>query len=324
VKISVVIPTYNRTDLLPLTLNSIFQQTMPPHEIIVVDDESTDDTEQLLKGLAAKVKTIRIKNSGEVIARNVGVMASTGDLIAFCDNDDLWKPNYLDGIAQLWTQHPGLTASYSNFQILRENQIEEKTKFDHAPRNVWPEFEGARDKTAILKSPIIEQLLKFQPFFPSAMVVNRQKFISLGGWDEGAGRGAGSDLATTLLMGANPPIGICCTPFVVIRKHPGNASGDTEKMNLADASVLEYVLKTRPELAPLKDTFRASIDRRRVDALNAAFSRRDFKAVREIDQLISSRRTKKHLVKRAIASLPNPVAIAIADAVGQATARNRN
>ncbi len=96
-KLSVVIPTFNRSELLSLALASVAEQTVKPHEIIVVDDGSTDATQDVLADFAGRhadieLHVIRQENRGPSAARNAGAIAASGELIAFLDDDDLWLP----------------------------------------------------------------------------------------------------------------------------------------------------------------------------------------------------------------------------------------
>lgn len=90
--VSVIIPTYNRAKTIERTVNSVLAQTWKAIEIIVVDDGSTDQTPEILKGYGDKIRAIRQKNGGPAAARNTGIKAATGDIIAFLDSDDLWLP----------------------------------------------------------------------------------------------------------------------------------------------------------------------------------------------------------------------------------------
>src|ERR1700712_934622 len=94
--VSVLIPTYNRADLIASTIDSILAQTRLPHEIIVVDDGSTDNTKEVVAAYGSKVKYHFAANSGSPRARNIAASFATGDYYAFCDSDDLWREDKLE------------------------------------------------------------------------------------------------------------------------------------------------------------------------------------------------------------------------------------
>ena len=96
--ISVIIPTYNRGRLILDSVNSVLNQTYKNIELIVVDDCSTDDTEEILKSINdSRIRYEKLeKNSGACIARNRGIELSTGEFIAFNDSDDSWHSNKLE------------------------------------------------------------------------------------------------------------------------------------------------------------------------------------------------------------------------------------
>ena len=95
-RVSVVIPTYNRSRLLRETLQSVFAQTYREYEVIMVDDGSTDDTRAVVEGYGDQVRYLYQENAGEARARNHGIQAARGELIAFLDSDDVWEPELLE------------------------------------------------------------------------------------------------------------------------------------------------------------------------------------------------------------------------------------
>lgn len=95
-KISVVIPTYNRAHTLARALTSVVNQTCPVHEVLVVDDCSTDNTEEIALQFPNVTYMRMPRNSGAGAARNRGVEVATGDWIAFLDSDDVWLCNRLE------------------------------------------------------------------------------------------------------------------------------------------------------------------------------------------------------------------------------------
>ena len=94
-RLSIVIPTYNRAPLIGFALDSVLDQVEADAQIIVVDDGSTDETLAALARFGDRIQLIRQPNKGPGAARNTGVAAAEGDLIAFLDSDDLWTPDHL-------------------------------------------------------------------------------------------------------------------------------------------------------------------------------------------------------------------------------------
>jgi glycosyltransferase involved in cell wall biosynthesis len=94
--VSVVITTYNTGRYLPETLESVFAQSHPAAEVIVVDDGSSDDSVARAEEFGDRIHSIARPHAGLGPARNAGIAASTGDYLAFLDSDDLWVPEALE------------------------------------------------------------------------------------------------------------------------------------------------------------------------------------------------------------------------------------
>jgi len=107
--VSVIIPTYNRADLVPLAIQSVLDQTYQDFEIIVVDDASKDNTEEVVEGFVKQDNRIKYikhtENKGGSAARNTGIKKSSGDYIAFLDSDCQWLPQKIE--KQLKVFHEG-------------------------------------------------------------------------------------------------------------------------------------------------------------------------------------------------------------------------
>lgn len=116
--VSVVIPTYNRAHLLDETVRSVLAQTHAPHEVIIVDDGSTDDTEALCAGYPEPVRYIKQANTGLPGARNTGIRAATGDYVALVDSDDLWDPRKLEIQLAALEEHPEAGWSISECALI--------------------------------------------------------------------------------------------------------------------------------------------------------------------------------------------------------------
>lgn len=94
--VSVIIPVYNREAYVAEAICSVLDQTVPPTEVIVVDDGSCDRSAEIVQAFGGPVRYMAQPNSGAAVARNRGVDLSTGDLLAFLDSDDRWLPDKLE------------------------------------------------------------------------------------------------------------------------------------------------------------------------------------------------------------------------------------
>src|SRR5687767_6071987 len=100
--ITVVVPTYNRADLIADTIKSLLAQEYQNYEILVIDDGSTDNTEQVVNALKAdKVSYIKKGNAERAAARNYGASLAKGEYVNFFDSDDIALPNHLSEAANM-------------------------------------------------------------------------------------------------------------------------------------------------------------------------------------------------------------------------------
>ena len=134
--ISAIIPTWNRAGLLERAMRSVLNQQPPPRELIVVDDGSTDQTPDLVQTMAQQAPiSIRLlrqeKNRGAAAARNQGIEAAQGTLLAFLDSDDWWLPGKLARQAAAMDAHPGHLISHTREQWFRQGRrVNQKKKHD--------------------------------------------------------------------------------------------------------------------------------------------------------------------------------------------------
>jgi glycosyltransferase involved in cell wall biosynthesis len=121
VRFSAVIPSYNRSALVSRAIASALSQSYPPAEIVVVDDGSTDDTEQIVHGFGGNVRYVWQENGGGARARNRGVREATGEWVAFLDSDDVWAPAHLEGLARAIAATQGNAAVYFDDMALPDS-----------------------------------------------------------------------------------------------------------------------------------------------------------------------------------------------------------
>ena len=104
--VSVIIPTYNRADFLAEAVDSVLGQTWKDLEVIVVDDGSTDESQEILRRYGDRVRFFYQENEGPSSARNLGASRARGQFLAFLDSDDVWEPNKLDAQMAFLRSHP--------------------------------------------------------------------------------------------------------------------------------------------------------------------------------------------------------------------------
>lgn len=140
-KVSVIIPTFNRASLVVKTLESALNQTFQDREIIVVDDGSTDDTKQRLEPYQDKIKYIHQDNKGVNAARNHGLSIAQGEYIALLDSDDLWQPFLLELFVAILDSTHDVGFVYSDFALLRPDG-----SLRHSTLKTWYTRENDYDK----------------------------------------------------------------------------------------------------------------------------------------------------------------------------------
>jgi glycosyltransferase involved in cell wall biosynthesis len=193
VKVSVVIPVFNKEKWIVQTLQSVASQTHENWECLIVDDGSTDKSLTLINSFTASTKgnwkVISRSNSGQTNARNVGIEHATGDLFAFLDADDLWLPEKLQVQVNFLDRQPEVDALISGYAIFRVGQV---------------------NKFRIVVHHYAEKMCKgwitmrgFGGGLESTGIVRRTAFLAVGGFDESLSTSAGLDLSLRLATSRN-------------------------------------------------------------------------------------------------------------------------
>lgn len=168
--VSVIIPVYNGERYLRETLESVFAQTFRDYEVLCVDDGSTDNSHSLLDQYGGRVRVIRQANAGQSAARNRGVQEATGEFVAFLDQDDLWYPSKLERQVSALKDESEVVLVHCNYD-----------RMDGHGRIV---LAGAAivERASALASPL-GRVIGEALIFPSAMLVRRDTFQRIGGFD---------------------------------------------------------------------------------------------------------------------------------------------
>lgn len=122
--VSVIVPSYNRAALLPRAIGSALETIEPGDEVIVVDDGSTDETETTVKEFGDRVGYLPLLHGGAGRARNAGVAAARGSLVAFLDSDDEWTPDKLQLQRALMAEQPEVLFCFSDFATRRPGRAQ--------------------------------------------------------------------------------------------------------------------------------------------------------------------------------------------------------
>ena len=110
-RVSVVIPAYDAEATVGAAVSSALWQTYRDFEVVVVDDGSRDSTREIASSFPAPVRVVAQENAGVAAARNRGVAEAEGELIAFCDADDVFLPQHLEALAAVYDRHGGIATS---------------------------------------------------------------------------------------------------------------------------------------------------------------------------------------------------------------------
>lgn len=117
-KFSIIVPLYNKESYVQKALESVFSQTYTDYEVIVIDDGSTDNSLEVVRGLKIEDRRLMIltqSNSGVAAARNNGVAKSKGEYLCFLDADDWWKPTFLEEMDRLINEYPDAGLYATNY-----------------------------------------------------------------------------------------------------------------------------------------------------------------------------------------------------------------
>lgn len=167
IKISVIIPSYNRAKLLARALDSVLQQTRPVDEIVVVDDGSTDETRALLEEQYPMVNYFFQSNRGVSAARNTGIEQSSGNWIALLDSDDSWAKTKLEEQCQAISAMPEYRICHTEEIWIRNgvrvNQMQKHKKYG---------------------GQIFQKCLPLCVISPSSVLIARSVFRQAGLFDE--------------------------------------------------------------------------------------------------------------------------------------------
>jgi glycosyltransferase involved in cell wall biosynthesis len=226
---SVVIPAYEAAAFIAGAVESALAQTVPPNEVIVVDDGSTDDLQGAVAPYAERVLLIHKENGGLASARNAGVRAASGDFVAFLDADNVYLPEFLEGLSELATARPDLDIVTTDAYLELQGKVYGRYYRGKA------RFVGDDQRRGIIH----------QHFIFGNGAIRRAALLAVGGYDETV-VAEDTELFTRMILGGSR-VGLVDEPLCIYRIREGSLSSNRPRMLRAGVVVLERA-STHPSL----------------------------------------------------------------------------
>jgi len=196
--VSVIIPTYNRGWILKEAVDSVIAQDFKDFELIVVDDGSTDNTQDILNSYKEDIIVLKQNNKGVSSARNRGIASASGQYVSFLDSDDLWLPQKLSIQIDFFNANPDALICQTEEKWIR-NGI----------------FVNPKKRHKKLSGDIFEQSLYLCLVSPSAVMIKQNLFEEVGMFDESLP--ACEDYDMWLRVSCRYPVFLIDTPLIIKR-----------------------------------------------------------------------------------------------------------
>lgn len=243
---SVVIPLYNKAEHIENTIKSVFDQTFTDYEIIVINDESTDEGEALIRRLNDKrIQIFNQKNQGVSVARNLGIEKSKGKLIAFLDADDYWFPTHLEELAHLYNKLPNCGIYCSRYKI--------KTTKNHFQTPYYYTID--QSFSGIVKDYFASNI-PFRITWTSSLAIPKEILKTFGGFTPNVTNGQDLELWTKIAI--QYPVAITDTITALYNNDivESLAKKNIGSMNLMDFEQFKITEQENPSLKKFLDLYR--------------------------------------------------------------------
>lgn len=243
--VSVVIPLYNKVRHIGRALDSVFAQSHQEFEVIVVNDGSTDGSQEVVRKYAdPRMRLVDQENAGVSAARNRGIAEAKGELVAFLDADDEWLPDHITTVGRLATRHPECGAYASAYRVVGAGGGQTVPVFAGIPRPPW---EG-------VVPCFFRAALKADLLWTSAVAVPKSVFQACGLFPLGVAMGEDTDMWCRIAL--KFPVAFSTHPGAVYHREADNRSvvRTSDSSSLTVVRTLDAALKgeglpygTRPD-----------------------------------------------------------------------------
>jgi glycosyltransferase involved in cell wall biosynthesis len=244
----VIVSAYESADTLGDAVASAFDQTLPPLEVIVCDDASSDDVAGALAPFGDRVKLVSHEhNRGLAAARNTASRAASGDFVAVLDADDVYMPQRFEALAALATARPDLDVLSTDVVLTVGGELMRRL---YKGSNG---FEVRDQRRAILEGC----------FVSGQSSVRRSALLAAGGWDDSIRWVEDWDLWIRLIFSGSV-VGLVPEPLAEYRLHPGSLSSNPAEIRQGEVGVLEKAVASDLGLtAGERDVLSRSLERHR-------------------------------------------------------------
>ena len=208
--VSIVMPTFNRMEFLPATVESVLAQTIEQWELIIADDGSDRETLDYLESLTrdARIRLLRLEHSGNAgAARNAGIAAARAPLVAFLDSDDIWAPSKLERQLAVLRANPGCLWSYTAFVMIDA----EGAPLASERTRRWTPHDG---------EIFLQTVRTTASLRPSSVLASTAFVREAGAYDETIDCSEDYDLWLRLAL--RSPVCVVDEPLIRVRRHSSN------------------------------------------------------------------------------------------------------
>jgi glycosyltransferase involved in cell wall biosynthesis len=221
--VSVIIPNYNYGRFLREAIDSALGQTHPPHEVIVIDDGSTDESREILESYGMRIRVHYQQNEGVGAARNKGAEMATGEVLAFLDADDLWAPAKIEKQLADLESKPNVGLVHCGLQYIDENGRQ------------GDEYLVGRE------GEVAEDLLRFEPVISGpggTSLIPRSVFLGVGGYDTNKDLHPSEDWELSYRIATKYRFAFVPEPLLFYRQH--GSGGHTNIPRMERAMLIAY------------------------------------------------------------------------------------
>lgn len=238
--ISIIIPLYNKGEQISSTLQSVLNQTYQDFEIIIVNDGSTDNSDEKIREFSdPRIRVINQINSGVSRARNNGINEATGEFVALLDGDDEWEPDYLETQWNLINKYPQCDLYCTSYKMRSNERSEKIASINRIPFT---------SEDGILSNYFEVASCSHPPICSISIAAKKSAFLSIGGFPIGIK--SGEDLITWARLAARYKIAYSLKPLAIFNVEGYEMKERPKRIPAEEDYVGQELVKLKDEFSP--------------------------------------------------------------------------